>query len=122
LGHNGSRSPLNTGLKTGTKSGRGYRIVAGPEPPRANFLIPSDPVHEPESNRAFREHLKTAAGKALFQRTTAPVNIIGGFKFPNPPPIDLSRPTLPSATAAPCIGDGLDIPEFLRRSKSEPAP
>jgi hypothetical protein len=54
-------------------------------------------------------------GLVLITRTTPPVNIIGGYRFPGAPAIDL-RPAraAPPAPAIP-IGDGLEIPLFLKR-------
>jgi hypothetical protein len=58
--------------------------------------------------------------KAIFQRHTPPLNLLGGYKFPEAPKVDL-RPTasreeikLP-ATAQP-ITDDLSIPALQRRN------
>jgi hypothetical protein len=47
------------------------------------------------------------------------VNIVGGYRFPAAPAIDLSpvKPaSLKSVAPVEITGDGLDIPEFLRRT------
>jgi hypothetical protein len=47
---------------------------------------------------------------------TPPVNIIGGYRFPGAPKIDLSQPPAPAiAPATPAIGDD-GIPSFLKRT------
>jgi hypothetical protein len=108
LGHNASRNSIKLGLKIGAKSGRGWRVVAGPEVPEINIRNP-------------RKAKQRTARKALIKRNTPPINIIGGYKFPGAPKVDL-RPT-PAAPRAPSVlvGDGLDIPPFLRRA-SRPHP
>ena len=92
--HTGAESAHSTGLKTGTKSGQGWRIVAGPTD-----------IH-PINLRSFPADIAAARtgrpGPVLITRTTPPVNVIGGYRFPGAPAIDL-RPThkLPE----PAIGD-----------------
>ena len=88
------------------------------------------PVHDPTdpkiaaANAAnakyWRQAKQAAERKALIQQDTPPVNILGGYKFPNAPKIDLS-PALkaaPSSGSQP-IGDGLEIPDFLKRTRDE---
>lgn len=79
LGHNALRNPIKPGLKIGTKTGRPFRIVAGPAVPEINLRI------APEVSI-----LVSKANRARFQRHTPPVNIIGGFRFPGAPKIDLA--------------------------------
>jgi hypothetical protein len=80
LGHNGTKSPMNSGLKNGAEPGRGWRIVAGPPVHPANLLcLPERPVAKVKRN-------------VLIQKDTPPVNIIGGYKFPGAPKVDLSPP------------------------------
>jgi hypothetical protein len=64
LRHNASRNPLKTGTKIDDKSGRGWRVVAGPEPPEINLRIPPTPATIPETNRLFLEQVRRKAGEA----------------------------------------------------------
>jgi len=92
--------------------------VAGPELSEANLRIPPA-VPTSKADQTFREYIKRESAKAIFQRDTPPLNIVGGFKFPGAPEIDLSptRVTSRAPAIGPSFGDGLDIPEFLKRSK-----
>jgi hypothetical protein len=71
---NASRSAHSTGLKSGPKSGRGFRIVAGAD------LHPINLTNWPEQPKPRL---------VLFQRDAPPVNVIGGYRFPNAPKIKL---------------------------------
>jgi hypothetical protein len=73
LGHNAQENSAKSTLKTGTKSGRGYRYIAGPACDPVNFQ--NWPV------------LPKPRG-VLIGRTTPPLDIIGGFKFPGAPQLD----------------------------------
>jgi hypothetical protein len=64
-----------------------------------------------------------SASTAILQRHHAPVNVLGGFKFPDAPAIDLSpirsKPVLAFENSTPvnpsyAIPDDLSIPDFLR--------
>jgi hypothetical protein len=74
LGHNARANPTKIGVQSGGKSGRGYVIIAGPAVHPINFTnwpeLPPRPT--------------------LIKRTTPPVNVIGGHRFPGAPKIDLS--------------------------------
>jgi hypothetical protein len=129
LGHNASRNPIKPGLKIGTEPGRGWRHVAGPELPEINYRVPPD-VPASKANKTFQEYWQKAkrrtARKALFKRATPPLNLLGGYRFPGAPQVDLgpTRAT-PRTPVGPPIGDGLEIPAFLRRhqpSHQEPEP
>ena len=59
----------------------------------------------------------------LVKRHSAPVNLVGGYRFPNAPAIDLSpigRTMAPVAADAAAliatIDDDLTIPDFLKRT------
>ena len=75
LGHNAQENSAKSTLKTGTKSGRGYRIIAGPAADPINF------GNWPELPKPR---------KVLIGHTTPPVNVIGGYRFPDAPKVDLS--------------------------------
>ena len=47
----------------------------------------------------------------MFNKRTPPLNVVGGFSFPDAPKLDLSP--IPVTTVA---GPDLPIPDFLKRS------
>lgn len=119
IAHNVARNPIKPGLKIGAKPGRGWRHVAGPEGHEINLQIPPG-VPASRANKAFEEYWRKdkwhRAREKLIKRKTPPDNVIGGYQFPGAPTIDLSpTPATPKATARLPIGDGLEIPAFLRR-------
>jgi hypothetical protein len=66
----------------------------------------------------------------LIKYDSAPANIIGGYRFPGAPVVDLS-PIEPTSKLSPrmgvvsstvVIGDGLDISKFLRRTVAATKP
>jgi hypothetical protein len=135
LGHNASGSAHFTGLKSGSKSGRPFRLVAGPALTDTGFrlaTIPLDLGLAARLDRAHADHIenrkkarRAAARRAQIKRRHPPVNVLGGYQFPNAPEIDLSPVDSPE-WAIPSrwkpTGDGADvpdIPEFLRRSAPE---
>jgi hypothetical protein len=76
LGHNGLRNPIKPGLKIGTESGRGFRVIAGPElSPEALRLATLPPFPA----------LPRTSSAPLIQRGTPPVNIVSGYRFPDAP-------------------------------------
>ena len=76
LGHNAQENSAKSTQKTSAKSGRGYRIIAGPA---------ADPINFENWPDLPKPRL------VLIGRTTPPVNVIGGFKFPGAPKIDLGN-------------------------------
>ena len=69
------------------------------------------------SNRTTnRQHWRAAGTAALIQRDTMPINIVGGYKFPNAPQIELTAgdPQSPQNPTL-SIADGDDLPAFLDR-------
>jgi hypothetical protein len=77
LGQNASASAHSTGLKSGAKSGRGWRVIAGPAD-----LHPINLQAFPADAAATRTG---RPGSTLIGRTASPVNLVGGYKFPNAP-------------------------------------
>jgi hypothetical protein len=68
-------------------------------------------------NRAvLKAQFAKLANKCLIQPHHPPVNIVGGYRFPDAPAIDLSPASLKSVAPVEITGDGLDIPGFLRRT------
>jgi hypothetical protein len=123
------RSADKTGTKSGPKAGRAWRVVAGPVPAEINLRLPLHPelVARLERAHAFyyeqREKARRQAERrALIKRRHPPVNVLGGYRFPGAPVIDLTpiaTPTwsMPSRwTPSPTAVDCPDIPKFLRRN------
>jgi len=132
LSPNGLGNADKPGLKSGSKSGRAFRQIAGPELGPTSLRLASLPL-DPEfaariarANSHYFEALKkskrAAARKALIKRHHAPVNVLGGYQFSDAPVMDLSPTDLPSEWATQSrwqpTGAGADvpdIPDFLRR-------
>jgi hypothetical protein len=97
--------------------------------------LPLDPELAARLERVHRSYFenrakakRAAARKALIKRRSPPVNILGGYKFPNAPVADPS-PTEAPDWAIPSrwepTGAGADvppIPEFLLRATATPTP
>ena len=121
LGSNGLANPIKIGVQSGAKSGRGWRVIAGPADlhPLNLQIDPTDPkiaASNAANARFWRQARQAAEREALFQRDTPPLNVIGGFKFPDAPEIDWHPASSPrDRSAEPLIGDGLEIPPFLDR-------
>jgi hypothetical protein len=130
------RNPLgnadSTGLKTGTKGGRGYCEIAGPPLSKTVFRLaslPLDPGLVARLERAHRPCLearqkakRAASRRALIEKQHPPINVLGGHHFAGAPAIDLSPTELlpdwaiASRWAPTGAGAGMpDLPEFLRR-------
>jgi hypothetical protein len=111
-------SSIKSKPKTGLKSGRAWRIVTGPDVPEINLRIPLDPETVARLKRTRVDYFETAGRNAIIKRDTPPVNVVGGYKFPSAPIIDLAIKTEAAApvTSATIAGDGLDIPNFLKRT------
>jgi hypothetical protein len=105
-----ARNPHEMGTSLRLKSGRGWRIVAGPELTERELHI-ATVGWKPEKRRP---------GKSV------PVNIVGGYRFPGAADIKLEVIPLSDVTSlapshvrspplAPGEGEGLDIPAFLTK-------
>jgi hypothetical protein len=155
MGYGSDRVELTseTPIKPGTKSrgwdgrpvvigdwrkggdGQQWRQVAGPSLSPRSFHLATLPI-EPSTYAAYLRRANRAPENpsTLFQRHSQPLNLIGGYRFPNAPDIgtDLAvaittteaRLLLDQVEDAPALvpdiaveveEDGLDIPEFLRR-------
>ena len=81
--HNAQENSTKSNPKTGANPDRGWRVVAGPEVHPINLRsFPADAA----ASRTGRP------GPVLITRQSAPVNIIGGYKFPGAPAVDLGSP------------------------------
>jgi hypothetical protein len=116
---------LGSAHSTGVKSALAWRVVAGPAVSEAN-LQPPDPETAARMARAdaeFRRWWCQVGARALIQRRTAPVNVLGGHHFAGAPvivtPVDESAvdPAVAAAVAALVdeIPSDLSIPTFLKR-------
>jgi hypothetical protein len=107
------------GSKGPAKTDRPWRIVAGSLTDAELHLATVGAEHANKTNRGNREHYRSAGAKAEIQRQHAPVNIVGGYRFPDAPLIDLGRAMVAADISRPLValpvGDGLAIPAFLRR-------
>jgi hypothetical protein len=96
-------NPIKPGVKSGVATDRPWHIVAGPELTAEQLhcaSIANGPNCEWKGgeyqriearNRALlREHFRRLGAKAQIQRHHAPVNVLGGYRFPDAPEIDLS--------------------------------
>ena len=67
------------------------------------------------SNRAFwKEYNRQAEKQTVIKPDGPPVNILGGYKFPGAPAVDLSRPKKSAEIIHPPI-TAEKIPAFLRQ-------
>jgi hypothetical protein len=114
-----SRNPIKPGTFSRLKTDRAWRQVAGPEQSdRQLRLATADANAVERSNRATnRRHWCAAGAAALIQRDTMPINIVGGYKFPDAPQIELTGgdPQSPPHNPTLAIADGDDLPAFLDR-------
>jgi hypothetical protein len=132
------KNAANTGTKSPVADGRGWRIVAGPPLTTSQLhcaTVQDGPNLGPDGlptweggswqhiearNKAMlRAHFREKAAECLIQPHHLPVNVLGGYKFPDAPVVDLGVPTAPEArkpTPPMLIGDPLEIPNFLRRN------
>jgi hypothetical protein len=100
----------------------------------ALWALPLDQKYAAHLYRQNVEPLKhrfaDVGERAIFQRHTAPLNVLGSYRFPDAPTVDLlGRPDEvaeirdsdchPVSPAQP-IADDLSIPDFLRRTECAP--
>jgi hypothetical protein len=69
----------------------------------------------------LRAHFAELAKDCLIQPHHPPINICGGYKFPDAPAIELTSPAPADIDGVPSvqIADDLAIPESLRRAGGE---
>jgi hypothetical protein len=122
-----SRSAHFTGLKRPLIPGRPWRIIAGPELSLRSFqaaTIPLDSATASRIDRVNRGYWAESAKTALIQPHHPPINVLGGYRFPDAPQIDLrlaepKEPAKALSTLTARIPDDLTIPDFLRRERNE---
>jgi hypothetical protein len=72
---------------------------------------------EAKNRAALRAHFAELAKDCLIGANDPPVNILGGYRFPGAPVIDLGPPqSVPSIAHNLPIPDDLSIPDLLRRT------
>jgi hypothetical protein len=97
------KTPDFIGVKSPLKPDRAWRIVAGELTPAQLHCatVPDGPNGcweggeferlEAKNMAALRKHFAKQAEKCLLQPHHPPVNIVGGYKFPGAPAIDLTK-------------------------------
>ena len=131
--------PDSIGSARPHKPGRGWRIIASPDLTPSQFrcaAVPDGPCGPDglprweggacERNKAMlRAHFRKKAAECLIQPHHPPVNVLGGYKFPNAPVVNLTPvEPAPMPTTNPLYPkpgtDPLEIPDFLRRPLPRP--
>jgi hypothetical protein len=117
----GLKSPIKSGAFFGLELDRSWRIGAGPEltPAQLRLAIVGGKEAVEAINRTNLRHWREHNAKAcLIKRHDPPINILGGYKFPNASSVNLNRPTSPTNQAHNPhfaeVPDDLSMPEFLR--------
>jgi hypothetical protein len=71
-----------------------------------------------EPARRNARHWREASAGALIGRTDPPINLLGGYKFPNAPDVELTAPPAAAragvADSSHTAPDDLSIPNFLK--------
>jgi hypothetical protein len=117
------KKPAKSTTKTVIIRDLAWRIVAGPEPSEANLIIPLDPELAARLDRQRADLIKRAKRQApapLLGPNDPPVNVVGGYRFPGAPKINLDPPAVVPAPMTPASPDfeiaaDLSLPPFLRR-------
>ena len=120
-----STNPIKPGIFSPHKTDRGWRQVAGPPVNLRLAAVGADDAVK-QADKTNRRHWSEAGAEALIQRHHAPVNVIGGFKFPETPQIEIApigkvSPQIPGPVLVDVGngGDPLEIPAFLKRPLPE---
>jgi hypothetical protein len=122
-----SKTPDFIDPKMPLRTEQPWRVVAGPKLSSSALRCATIGGGEAVEaiNRTNLRHWRGAEAGCSIKRHDAPVNVLGGHKFPGAPIVDLAPiapPSLPPANddSAVNYGESLDIPEFLRRTASVP--
>jgi hypothetical protein len=112
-------NPIKMGIKSGLAGDRAWRIIAGELTPTQLRCATVGGKEAVEAiNRTNARHWHNAkAERCSIKRDDPPVNIAGGYKFPDAPVIDLAPDMVKTVEhhGLPILDD-LSIPEFLRRT------
>jgi len=110
-----SKSAQSTGIKIAHNDDRPWLQVAGPELTANAFHCAVVGAAEP-ARRINAQHWREAG--TLIGPSDPPVNLLGGYKFPNSPDVELSSPAEPAGVpvtdSSRTIADDLSIPDFLK--------
>jgi hypothetical protein len=123
----GSGNPIKPGTFLPVKTDRGWRQVAGPVVDVRLAAIRADDGLK-HADRVNRGHWRDAGNAAAIQHHHAPVNVVGGYKFPDAPAVDImiSKPTETTNKLVLVIetkpGEMPALPSFLDRRSEAPAP
>jgi hypothetical protein len=114
-----SKTPNFIGSKSALKSNRAWRQIAGPKLTTSQLKCAMVGANEAvaEADQKNRPHWRRHNAKALLQPRDPPVNILGGYKFPNAPDMKLREEKRPGPCLTPVSKPdaNLDIPDFLKR-------
>ena len=115
----GSKTPNFIGSKSALKSNRAWRQIAGPKLTTSQLKCALVGANEAVAEAHQRKpHWRKPFPKALIQPHHPPVNVLGGYKFPDAPDVKLREEKEPSfalTASSTKSDDNLDIPDFLKR-------
>ena len=115
-----SKTPNFIGSKWPPKPDRAWRQVAGPKLTTSQLKCALVGATEAiaEAHQKNRPYWRKPFPKALIQSHHPPVNILGGYKFPDAPDVKLreeKEPGFALTASSTKSDDNLDIPDFLKR-------
>jgi hypothetical protein len=115
-----SKTPNFIGSKSALKSNRAWRQIAGPKLTTSQLKCAMVGANEAvaEAHQRNPPYWRKPFPKALIQPHQPPVNILGGYKFPNAPDVKLreeKEPGFALTASSTAPDDNLDIPDFLKR-------
>ena len=114
-----SKTPDFIDSKPPLKPDRAWRRIAGPKlsPSQLHCALVGAKEAVTEARQKNRPYWRKHSAKALIQRHYPPVNVLGGYKFPNAPNAKLreEKKSRLSPTAFPEPDTDLHIPDFLKR-------
>jgi hypothetical protein len=84
------RSAHFTGLKTDNRADRPWRKIAGPELSPRSFALATLPLDRATTARIARANAKAV----LIGPNDEPINLLGGYRFPKAPTLDLKSARL----------------------------
>jgi hypothetical protein len=113
--------PDSIDSKRSLKADGPWFIVAGPELGPTSFRFATLPLDDATADRVSRvnraywkEARRAVEERAVIKRHHPPVNILGRYKFPDAPVVDLRQPASPAA--APSSSGSLAILAAMRRA------
>ena len=115
-----SKTPISIGSKWAPRQDRAWDQIAGPKLTASQLhcgLVGAVQAVA-EADQKNRPHWRKRSAEALIQRHHPPVNILGGYRFPDAPDVKLreeKEPGFALTTSSTKSDDNLDIPGFLKR-------